>query len=128
MHETPGTNLERACKFLSGKFNPAELNYSIGEKEILAVIKSIKGAEAYLGGKFLIRNDCKRTLSFKEMKLRHAADRGRLFRWQQFLTYYDYIVEWIAGDKNYLPDALTIEMAISPENPKLTIVELKSNL
>lgn len=46
------------------------------------------------------------------MKLRHAADRRRLFRRQQFLAHYDYIVEWIVGDKKNLLDALTKEMAM----------------
>lgn len=82
------------------------------------MIKSIKAAEAYLGGKFLIRIDCKRILSFKEIKLRHAADRKRLFKWQHFLTYYDYTVEQIARDKNYLPDALTREMTMFAKKPR----------
>ncbi|KAL6218593.1 hypothetical protein ACLB2K_011803 [Fragaria x ananassa] len=42
------TNHEKICKFLSGKFNAAELNYSTGEKEVLALIKSIKGNKNYL--------------------------------------------------------------------------------
>ena len=40
------------------------------------------------------------------------ADRGRLANWQLFLSQYNYDVELIAGSKNYLPDALTREMAM----------------
>lgn len=72
----------------------------------------------YLSRKFLIRTNCKRILSFKEMKLRHATDSGRLFRWKQFLTYYDYTIEWIAGDNNYLLDALTREMTMFTRKPR----------
>ncbi|KAL6227709.1 hypothetical protein ACLB2K_001666 [Fragaria x ananassa] len=109
---TPDTNQEKICKFLSGKFNAAELNYSTGDKEVLALIKSIKGAEAFLGNKFVVRTDNKRVKNFKNYKLTDAADRGRVLRWQMFLSQYDYDVEMVAGDKNYLPDALTREMAM----------------
>ncbi|KAL6212135.1 hypothetical protein ACLB2K_017356 [Fragaria x ananassa] len=108
----PNTNHEKICKFLSGKFNAAELNYSTGDKEVLALIKSIKGAEAYLGNKFVVRTDNKRVKNFKNYKLTDAADRGRVLRWQMFLTQYEYDVEMAAGNKNYLPDALTREMAM----------------
>ncbi|KAL6189333.1 hypothetical protein ACLB2K_040722 [Fragaria x ananassa] len=107
----PNTNQEKICKFLSGKFNAAELNYSTGDKEVLALIKSIKGAEAFLGNKFVVRTDNKRVKNFKNYKLTDAADRGRVLRWQMFLSQYDYDVEMVVGDKNYLPDALTREMA-----------------
>ncbi|KAL6130306.1 hypothetical protein ACLB2K_068687 [Fragaria x ananassa] len=106
------TNHEKICKFLSGKFNAAELNYSTGDKEVLALIKSIKGAEAYLGNKFVVRTDNKRVKNFKNYKLTDAADRGRVLRWQMFLTQYEYDVEMVAGNKNFLPDALTREMAM----------------
>ncbi|KAL6138579.1 hypothetical protein ACLB2K_063860 [Fragaria x ananassa] len=106
------TNHEKICKFLSGKFNAAELNYSTGDKEVLALIKSIKGAEAYLGNKFVVRTDNKRVKNFKNYKLTDAADRGRVLRWQMFLTQYEYDVEMVAGNKNFLLDALTREMAM----------------
>ncbi|KAL6145853.1 hypothetical protein ACLB2K_056537 [Fragaria x ananassa] len=101
------TNHEKICKFLSGKFNAAELNYSSGDKEVLALIKSIKGAETFLGNKFVVRTDNKRVKSFKNYKLIDATNRGTVLRWQMFLTQYEYDVEMVAGDKNYLPDALT---------------------
>ncbi|KAL6205373.1 hypothetical protein ACLB2K_022633 [Fragaria x ananassa] len=74
------TNHEKICKFLSGKFNAAELNYFTGDKEVLALIKSIKGAEAYLGNKFVVRTDNKRVKNFKNYKLTDDADRGRVLR------------------------------------------------
>ncbi|KAL6194743.1 hypothetical protein ACLB2K_035819 [Fragaria x ananassa] len=108
----PDTNHEKICKFLSGKFNATELNYSTGDKEVLALIKSIKGAEAYLGNRFVVRTDNKRVKNFKNYKLTDAADRGRVLRWQMFLTQYEYDVEMVAGNKNFLPDALTREMTM----------------
>ncbi|KAL6184219.1 hypothetical protein ACLB2K_045623 [Fragaria x ananassa] len=44
----PNTNHEKICKFLSGKFNAAELNYSTGDKEVVALMKNIKGDKNYL--------------------------------------------------------------------------------
>ena len=56
--------------------------------------------------------DCARIKNFKKFKLAKAADRGRLANCQLFLGQYDYNVELIAGNRNYLPDALTREMAM----------------
>ncbi|PRQ21805.1 putative nucleotidyltransferase, Ribonuclease H [Rosa chinensis] len=110
--KAPGTNIEKICKFCSGKFSPAKLNYPTGEKEILAVKKTILNSLAFLGKPFTVRTDCARVKNFKIFKLDKAADRGRLANWQLFLNQYDYNVELIAGNKNYLPDALTREMAM----------------
>ena len=60
----------------------------------------------------IVRTDCARVKNFKNFKLDKAADRGRLLNWQLFLNQYDYNVELIAGNKNYLPDALTREMTM----------------
>ncbi|KAL6130444.1 hypothetical protein ACLB2K_068823 [Fragaria x ananassa] len=95
----PDTNHETICKFLSGKFNAAELNYSTGDKEVISLIKSIKDAEAFLGNKFVVRTDNKRVKNFKNYKLTDAADRGRILRWQMFLTQYEYDVEMVTEEK-----------------------------
>ncbi|KAL6193081.1 hypothetical protein ACLB2K_034165 [Fragaria x ananassa] len=104
--------IEKVLKPVIRKFNAAELNYSTGDKEVLALIKSIKGVEAFLGNKSVVRIDNKRVKNFKNYKLTDAADRGRVLRWQMFLTQYEYDVEMVAGDKNYLHDALTREMTM----------------
>ncbi|KAL6204708.1 hypothetical protein ACLB2K_021975 [Fragaria x ananassa] len=111
---------QKRILYIKGKFNAAELNYSTGDKEVLALIKSIKSAEAFLGNKSIVRTDNKRVKNFKNYKLTDAADRGRVLRWQMFLTQYEYDVEMVAGDKNYLPDALTREMTMFEREDLLT--------
>ena len=65
---TPDTNIEKICKFCSEKFNPAEQNYPTGEKEILAVKKTILNSPAFLGKPFTVRTDCARIKNFKNFK------------------------------------------------------------
>lgn len=109
---TPGTNTEKILKFCSGKFSLAEQIYPTWENEILAVKKTIENSPAFLGKPFTVRTYCARVKNFKNFKLDSVADRGRLSNWQLFLNQYDYNVELIAGNKHYLHDALTRELAM----------------
>ena len=64
---TPNTNQEKILKYCSGKFKPAEQNYPTGEKEILAVKRTIESCSAFLGKPFIVRTDCARIKSFKKI-------------------------------------------------------------
>jgi len=61
---------EKLCKYCSGRFNKAECNYPIMEKQILIVIRRIDKFLIFLASKpFLVRIDCKGILTFMKKNL-----------------------------------------------------------
>lgn len=101
---------ELICAFRSGLFQGAEKNYHSIEKEILAVKRAIQKLELYIINKeFVIRTDNKNFKTFCTRKIDKQIGRGRLARWQEFFSQYDFTVEWKAGKDNILADTLTRE-------------------
>eukprot|EP00960_Hanusia_phi_P013287 388265-Hanusia_phi.AAC.1 len=91
--------------FFSKRLNPAEMNYSVREKELLGLITSLLYFKYYLyGRKVLVRTDHKSLqylLSQKELT-------GRLFRWSQILADFDLEeISYIPGIDNVLADYLS---------------------
>lgn len=108
---------ELICRYCSGGFQPAELNYHIGEKEILAVIKTIVKLSIYLTPvNFLIRSDNKNLGHFIRNKITGDRAHGRLIRWQMFFSRYCFTVEHISGEANVLADCLTREFSEKKAN------------
>ncbi|ACB69767.1 replicase [Lamium leaf distortion virus] len=101
---------ERICRYTSGSFKKAELNYHSNEKEILAVIRVIAKFTIYLTPlEFLIRTDNKNFTFFMNTNVKGDYKQGRLVRWQQWLSRYSFKVEHITGVKNIFADFLTRE-------------------
>lgn len=101
---------ELICRYTSGSFKAAELNYHSNEKEILAVMNTIKKFTGYLTPvKFLIRTDNKNFTHFLNINLKGDYKQGRLVRWQMWFSRYIFEVEHLAGDKNVFADFLTRE-------------------
>ncbi|KAJ9543840.1 hypothetical protein OSB04_023547 [Centaurea solstitialis] len=101
---------ELICRYASGSFKDAEKNYHSNEKEYLAVIRVINKFSIYLTPvKFLVRTDNKNFTYFLRTKLQGDNKQGRLVRWQQWLSRYDFDVQHIEGTKNCLADFLTRE-------------------
>jgi len=103
---------EQLCKYTSGSFSGATLNYHSNEKELLAILKTVKKFEIHIIQKpFLIRTDNNNLTYFKKMKFdkRSARSRSRWIRWQLELAEYQYEINHIAGTDNSLPDCLTRE-------------------
>ncbi|KAJ9535106.1 LOW QUALITY PROTEIN: hypothetical protein OSB04_un001816 [Centaurea solstitialis] len=101
---------ELICRYASGSFKDAEKNYHSNEKEYLAVIRVINKFSIYLTPvKFLVRTDNKNFTYFLRIKLQGDNKQGRLVRWQQWLSRYDFDVQHIEGTKNCLADFLTRE-------------------
>ena len=103
--------IEKICAYASGTFQGAQLNYHSNELEILAIIKTIKKFAIYLiPQEFIIRSDNNFFGYFLRTNITGDYKQGRLIRWQQWFNYYKFKVEHIAGEKNYLADALTREL------------------
>lgn len=90
--------------FLSRTLKSAEKNYSITEKELLAVIFCLEQCRPYVHGrKFKIHTDHK-ALEYIH-KLQNPS--GRLARWSLAISQFDFEIEWRKGDENIVADTLS---------------------
>ena len=102
---------ENLCAYASGEFLPHQKNYFIAEKETLAIFNGIQKFEVYLApAKFLIRTDSMNFKYFLAAKISKQLARGRLLAWQIWFQMYDFDIEWVHGNSNYLVDSLTRDM------------------
>ena len=93
------------CAFFSKKNNPAECNYEIHDKEMLAIIRCLKEWEPELKGveKFEILTDHKNLEYF--MSIRKLTERQA--RWALLLSAFNFVITHVAGTKNERADALS---------------------
>lgn len=85
--------------FWSQKSNPAECNYDIHDRELLAIVSCMKHWRHYLeGAKHPIRvfSDHKNLETFMSTKILNR----RQARWAEFLSAYDFVLVHISGSKN----------------------------
>ena len=97
---------ETAClvAFNSLQLKPAEKNYPVHEKELLAIIHALKKwCSDLLGTHFYIYTDHHTLENFDTQKdLSH-----RQLRWQEFMLQYDLTITYICGEDNTIADALS---------------------
>ncbi|CAK9821240.1 Retrovirus-related Pol polyprotein from transposon 17.6 [Anthophora retusa] len=82
------------CFYISRTLNPPEKNYSTTEKELLAIVWSIRRLRQYLlGRRFIIQTD------HQALKwLQNCKDpSSRLIRWRLKLEEYDYEIQYVKG-------------------------------
>ena len=95
---------ERVLEFASRTMNAAERNYSVTERECLAVIWAVKKFRCYIEGHdFKIITDHS---SLRWLCNLHNPT-GRLARWALELQGYTYTVVHRKGTLNHVPDALS---------------------
>ena len=96
--------LDHVIEYGARGLRKSELNYSVSQKELLAIITGVQHYHDYLSGaEFLIRTDNSALQYLNSMK--HAT--GRLGRWNLLLSTYKYRVEHVKGTKNVVADALS---------------------
>jgi hypothetical protein len=88
----------------SRKFTPAEKNYSVGDRELCAVVHALTVWRCYLlGAKFTVMSD--------HQPLTYLATQpnlsGRQVRWQQLLSRYHFDWQYKKGSSNSAADALS---------------------
>ena len=91
-------------QYASRKLKGAELNYSVIEKECLAVVWAVKKFYQYLYGRpFVIETD------HQPLKYLNSANHvnGRLMRWSMYLQQFQYTVKSIPGKENVGSDCLS---------------------
>ena len=93
--------------YFSKKMSPAEQNYNIYEKELLAIVEALKHWKIYLqGAKYpvTIHTDHMNLRTFTTTKV---LDNRRLARWAEELANYDLIIKHVKGTDNARADALS---------------------
>ena len=95
---------ERVIAYASRALNRAERNYCITEKELLAVRFFIEHFRQYLlGRKFLVRTDHQALIWLFKLK----EPRGKVARWIEILSHYDFSIAYRPGHKQAHCDALS---------------------
>lgn len=95
---------ENPIAFASRKFRGAELNYSIPEKECLAVFFAVNKFRQYVEGyHFKVITDCSSLLSI----FKQENPVGRLARWVMHLSQFDFKLIHRKGKSNVVPDTLS---------------------
>ncbi len=94
----------RPIAFISRSLKAAELNYHITDKELLAIVWSIKKFNNYLFGQpFTVETD-HRALEFL---FRCSDPSSRLTRFRLKLEEYNFSIKYIKGESNVVADALS---------------------
>ena len=95
----------RPCAFFSKKNAPAECNYEIYDKEMLAIVRALEAWDAELRSvkSFVIRTDHKNLEYF--MTVRKLTERQ--MRWSHTLSRYNFQIEYVTGKSNVRADALS---------------------
>ncbi len=103
------------CAFYSKKLSPAEQNYDIGNRELLAIKLALEEWRHWLEGanhRFDVITD--------HRNLKYLRDAKRLnprqARWALFFTRFDFTVSYRPGDKNCRADALSRLHQPEPDN------------
>jgi hypothetical protein len=103
----------RPVAFFSKKLSPAECNYEIYDKELLAIIRALEEWGGQLRGvkRFKIITDHKNLEYF--MTTRSLSERQ--VRWSHFLSQFTFTIAYRPGKLGGLPDALTRREQDLPE-------------
>ena len=90
--------------YLSKKLLPRERNYSVVEKECLAIVWAVERLVRYLYGREFVLQTDHESLKYLQ-KAKHQNQ--RVMRWALFLQQYRYRVEYVKGSENHAADYLS---------------------
>jgi len=93
------------CAYISQKLTPAESNYEIHDKELLAIIRALREwrPELKMVPRFTIVTDHKNLRYFN--KAQHLSERQ--MRWAGLMAEFDFTLHYRPGKLAVLPDALS---------------------
>jgi len=104
------------CAFYSRSFDPAERNYDVGNKELLAVHDAMKEWRHWLEGAtlpFIVWSDHKNLTYLRTAKRLNS----RQARWALFFSRFDFTITYRPGSKNIRADALSRQ--VTKETPEV---------
>ena len=103
-------NKEQILQYVSAHWSECQRNYSTIKKEILSIVLCISKFQTdLLNQKFLLRIDCKAAKHVLEKDVQNIDSKQIFARWQAILSVFDFDIEFIKGDTNFIPDFLTKE-------------------
>ena len=94
------------CAFFSRRLSPAESNYDVGNRELLAVKLALEEWRHWLEGSeipFIVWTDHKNLAYIQSAKRLNS----RQARWALFFGRFDFTITYRPGSKNVKPDALS---------------------
>ena len=100
--------------FHSRKFEPAEINYEIHDKELLAIVDSFEQWRHFLEGsphQIIVYNDHKNLTFFQNARVLNR----RQARWAQFLTRFNFVITYRPGIQQGKADALSRRSYFAPK-------------
>jgi hypothetical protein len=106
--------LLRPCAYFSRKNLPAECNYKIYDKELLAIVRCLQEWESELRSveRFKIITDHRNLRYFTS--LRHLSERQ--MRWADLLSRFNFTISYRPGKESSRPDALSRREQDMPQN------------
>ncbi len=112
------------CAFFSHRLSPAERNYDIGNRELLAIKLALEEWRHWLEGSgvpFVVWTD------HKNLKYIQSAKRlnSRQARWALFFGHFDFSISYRPGSKNIKSDALSriFDYSHRPVSPECIVPE-----
>ncbi len=107
------------CAYFSRKLSPAEQNYDVGNRELLAIKLALEEWWHWLEGAqypFEVITDHKNLQSLREAKRLNP----RQARWALFFTRFNFIITYRPGNKNIKADALSRlhQSDLTPDEPE----------
>lgn len=109
-----GPDGEKPVAFYSKKHAPAECNYEIHDKELLAIVRCLEEWNEFLIAvpEFVIRTDHKNLQYFN--KIRQLTERQ--MRWSLLLSKFNFVLEYKPGRLNSMADALSRRDQDTPQD------------
>ncbi len=112
------------CAFLSHRLSPAERNYDIGNRELLAVKLALEEWRHWLEGSgvpFIVWTDHKNLQYIRTAKRLNS----RQARWALFFGRFDFSLSYRPGSKNIKPDSLSriFDHSERPSTPECILPE-----
>ena len=101
------------CAFLSRKLSPAERNYDVGNRELLAVKIALEAWRHWLEGAqhpFIVWTDHKNLEYIRKDKRLNS----RQARWTLFFNRFNFVLSYRPGSQNTKPDALSSVRTLKP--------------
>lgn len=112
---SPEDHKVHPCAFFSRKLTPAEKNYDVENRELLAVVAALQEWRHWLEGSevpFLVLTDHKNLVYMQSAKRLNS----RQARWALFLGRFNFSLSYRPGSKNTKPDALSRQYETAQEN------------
>ncbi|CAJ0955980.1 unnamed protein product [Ranitomeya imitator] len=107
----------KPCAFFSRKFSPAERNYDVGNRELLAMKWAFEEWRHWLEGakhRVVVLTDHKNLTYLESAKWLNP----RQARWSLFFARFDFVISYLPGSKNVKADALS--RSFVPDSPGLS--------